>query len=67
MAAQFDQDEIALSKLAEQKVTNPAVKAFAEKRLPSIRKMTASMKPSADAWGLTPPTGPDADSPERAR
>jgi putative membrane protein len=24
-------------------------------------QMTASMKPFVDAWGLTPPTGPDAD------
>ena len=31
MAAQSDQNEIALSKLAEQKATNPAVKAFAGK------------------------------------
>jgi hypothetical protein len=31
MAAQSDQNEIALSQLAEQKATNPAVKAFAEK------------------------------------
>jgi putative membrane protein len=29
MAAQSDQNEIALSKLAEQKATNPAVKTFA--------------------------------------
>ena len=31
MAAQSDQNEIALSQLAEQKATNLAVKAFAEK------------------------------------
>jgi putative membrane protein len=31
MAAQSDQNEIAQSQLAEQKATNPAVKAFAEK------------------------------------
>jgi putative membrane protein len=61
MAAQSDQNEIALSKLAEQKATNPAVKAFAEKMVTEHTQMTASMKPFVDAWGLTPPTGPDAD------
>ncbi|WP_433963473.1 DUF4142 domain-containing protein [Tunturiibacter psychrotolerans] len=61
MAAQSDQNEIALSKLAEQKATNPDVKAFAEKMISEHTQMTASMKPFVDAWGLTPPTGPDAD------
>jgi putative membrane protein len=61
MAAQSDQNEIALSKLAEQKATNPDVKAFAEKMIAEHTQMTASMKPFVDAWGLTPPTGPDAD------
>jgi putative membrane protein len=61
MAAQSDKNEIALSKLAEQKATNPAVKAFAEKMITEHTQMTASMKPFVDAWGLTSPTGPDAD------
>jgi len=61
MAAQSDQSEIALSKLAEQKATNPAVKAFAKKMITEHTQMTASMKPFVDAWGLTPPAGPDAD------
>jgi putative membrane protein len=61
MAAQSDQNEIALSKLAEQKATKPDVKAFAEKMIAEHTQMTASMKPFVDAWGLTPPTGPDAD------
>jgi putative membrane protein len=61
MAAQSDQNEIALSQLAEQKATNPAVKAFAEKMVTEHTKMTESMKPFADSWGLTPPSGPDAD------
>jgi putative membrane protein len=61
MAAQSDQNEIALSQLAEQKATNPAVKAFAEKMVTEHTKMSASMKPFADSWGLTPPSGPDAD------
>jgi putative membrane protein len=38
MAAQSDQNEIALSKLADQKATNPAVKVFAEKMIQSIRR-----------------------------
>jgi putative membrane protein len=61
MAAQSDQNEIALSNLAEQKATNPAVKAFAEKMVTEHTKMTSDMKPFADSWGLTPPSGPDAD------
>jgi putative membrane protein len=61
MAAQSDQNEIALSQLAEQKATNPDVKAFAMKMVTEHKQMTASMKPFADDWGLTPPMGPDAD------
>ena len=61
MAAQSDQNEIALSQLADQKATNPAVKAFAEKMVTEHTKMTESMKPFAESWGLTAPTGPDAD------
>ena len=55
MAAQSDQNEIALAKLAEQKATNPAVKAFAQKMITEHTKMSASMKPFAESWGLTPP------------
>jgi putative membrane protein len=62
MAAQSDQNEIALSKLAEEKSTNPDVKAFAHKMITEHTKMTASMKPFAESWGLTPPSGPDADT-----
>jgi putative membrane protein len=61
MAAQSDQNEIALSQLAAQKATHPAVKAFAEKMVTEHTKMTESMKPFADSWGLTPPSGPDGD------
>lgn len=61
MAAQSDQNEIALSQAAEQKATNPAVKAFAEKMVTEHTQMSESMKPFADSWGLTPPSGPDAD------
>jgi putative membrane protein len=61
MAAQSDQNEIALSTVAQHKATNPAVKAFAEKMIAEHTKMTDSMKPFAESWGLTPPTGPDSD------
>ncbi|WP_260736443.1 DUF4142 domain-containing protein [Tunturiibacter lichenicola] len=61
MAAQSDQNEIALSQLAEQKATDPAVKAFAEKMVTEHTQMSATMKPFADSWGLTLPTGPDPD------
>ena len=44
MAAQSDENEIALSKLAVQRATNPAVKAFAEKMITEHTQMTASMK-----------------------
>ncbi len=61
MASQSDQDELALSKLAETKAANPAVKAFAQKMVAEHTKMSASMKPFADSWGLAPASGPDAD------
>lgn len=60
-AAQADVNEIQLSQLAEQKASNPDVKAFAEKMVTEHKQMTESMKPFADSWGLTAPTGPDAD------
>lgn len=60
-AAQADQNEIAVSEVAEKKATNPAVKAFAQRMVREHKQMTASMKPFAEQWGLTPPTGPDAD------
>ncbi|HEY5056956.1 MAG TPA: DUF4142 domain-containing protein [Acidobacteriaceae bacterium] len=61
LAAQGDQNEIAVSQVAEQKATNPAVKAFAKKMVTEHKAMTASMKPFAEKWGITPPMGPDAD------
>lgn len=60
-AAQSDVNEIKLSQLAEQKATNPAVKAFATKMVAEHTKMSNSMKPFADSWGLTPPTDLDDD------
>ena len=61
MAAQSDKNEIAMSKLADQKASDPAVKAFADKMVAEHTKMTASMKPFADSWGLSAPMGPDGD------
>ncbi len=60
-AAQVDVNEIKLSELAIEKASNPAVKAFAKKMVTEHKMMTASMKPFADSWGLTPPTGADDD------
>jgi putative membrane protein len=61
MAAQSDVNEIKLSELAESKATNPAVKAFAQKMVSEHKQMTASMKPFAESWGITPPAGLDDD------
>lgn len=60
-AAQSDRNEIAMSEVAEQKATHPAVKAFAKKMVTEHKEMSDSMKPFAEKWGVTPPTGPDAD------
>lgn len=60
-ASQADVNEIKLSELAEEKATNPDVKMFAKKMVTEHKAMSASMKPFADEWGLTPPAGPDAD------
>jgi putative membrane protein len=60
-AAQADQNEIALSEVASQKAMNPAVKSFAQKMVKEHKEMSASMKPFVESWGLTAPTGPDAD------
>lgn len=61
MAAQSDQNEIAMSQVASEKATDPAVKAFAKKMVTEHKAMSASMKPFADEWGLTAPSGPDDD------
>lgn len=61
-AAQSDQNEIALSKLAEQKASNPAVQAFAKKMIVEHTKLSKSMAPFAAEWGITPATGPDEDA-----
>jgi putative membrane protein len=60
-AAQSDKNEIALSEVAEQKATNPAVKAFAEKMVKEHKEMSESMKPFAEKWGINPPVEVDSD------
>ena len=60
-AAQSDRNEIALSEVAEQKATNPAVKAFAAKMVKEHKAMTESMSPFAEKWGLNPPVDVDSD------
>jgi putative membrane protein len=62
MAAQGDQNEIVLGKLAAQKATNPDVKAFGEKMVKDHTQLSASMKPFVQEWGLTISNGPDADT-----
>lgn len=60
-AAQSDVNEIKLSQLAEKKATNPAVKSFARRMVTDHTRLSASMKPFASSWGLTPPTDMDND------
>jgi putative membrane protein len=62
MAAQGDQNEIVLGKLAAQKATNPEVKAFAAKMVQDHTQLSASMKPFVEEWGLMISNGPDADT-----
>ncbi len=62
MAAQGDQNEIALGKLAAQKATNPDVKAFGAKMVQDHTQLSASMKPFVEEWGLSISNGPDADT-----
>ncbi|HEY4008529.1 MAG TPA: DUF4142 domain-containing protein [Acidobacteriaceae bacterium] len=61
-ASQGNYDEIQLGKLAEQKATDPAVKAFGQRMIKDHTKLGANMKPFADSWGIAEPTAlsPDA-------
>jgi putative membrane protein len=61
-ASQGNYDEIQLGKLAEQKATNPDVKAFGRRMVTDHTKLAQKMKPFATEWGLSAPTGlsPDA-------
>ncbi|MDQ2833491.1 MAG: DUF4142 domain-containing protein [Acidobacteriota bacterium] len=60
-ASQSDVNEIKLSELAEQKATDPAVKAFAARMVKEHTKMSASMKPFAESWSVNPATNLDDD------
>ena len=53
--------EIKLSELAVTKASNPQVKAFARKMVADHQALGMKMKPFADAWGLTPPSGLDSE------
>jgi len=61
-ASQGSYDEIQLGKLAEQKASNPDVKAFGRRMVTDHAKLNEKMKPYADEWGLTAPSAlsPDA-------
>jgi putative membrane protein len=60
-AAQSDFNEIALSKLAEQKAASPDVKAFAHTMVKEHTMLTDNMKPFAQQFGLNPPVALDSD------
>jgi putative membrane protein len=60
-ATQGDINEIKLSDLAQQKATNPAVKAFADKMVKEHKMMFKSIAPFADAWGVPVATDLDDD------
>ncbi len=60
-ASQGGFDEIKISELAETKATDPRVKAFAHKMVVEHKALDMRMKPFAQAWQLTPPTGLDPD------
>ncbi|HXS11096.1 MAG TPA: DUF4142 domain-containing protein [Acidobacteriaceae bacterium] len=60
-ASKGNYDEIQLGKLAEQKATNPAVKAFGRRMVTDHTKLGAKMKPYADEWGITQPSGLSED------
>jgi putative membrane protein len=61
-ASQGSYDEIQLGKLAEQKATNPDVKAFGQRMVTDHTKLNTKMKPYAEEWGIAAPTAlsPDA-------
>jgi putative membrane protein len=58
---QANQDEIAVSEVAEKKATDPSVKAFAEKMVKEHRGIGNDMKPFVEQWGIMQPSGADKD------
>jgi putative membrane protein len=61
-ASQSNFDEIQLGKLAEQKASNPDVKAFGRRMVTDHTKLTENMKPFATSWGINPPTALSSDA-----
>ena len=61
-ASQGNYDEVQLGKLAEEKGTNPDVKAFGRRMVTDHTKLTEKMKPYADSWGITAPTALSSDA-----
>ncbi len=61
-ASQGNYDEIQLGKLAEEKATNPAVKAFGRRMVTDHTRLTEKMKPYADSWGISAPDALSSDA-----
>jgi putative membrane protein len=61
-ASQSNFDEIQLGKLAEQKSSNPSVKAFGRRMVTDHTKLTENMKPFTTSWGINPPTALSSDA-----
>ena len=61
-ASQGNYDEIQLGKLAEEKASNPDVKAFGQRMVRDHTRLTENMKQYNDAWNVPEPTAlsPDA-------
>lgn len=61
-ASQGNYDEIQLGKLAEEKATNPAVKAFGRRMVTDHTRLTEKMKPYADSWAISAPNALSSDA-----
>lgn len=61
-ASQGNYDEIQLGKLAEEKATNPAVKAFGRRMVTDHTRLTEKMKPYAERWGISAPNALSSDA-----
>jgi putative membrane protein len=61
-ASQGSYDEIQLGKLAQEKASNPDVKAFGQRMVTDHTKLNQKMKPYADEWGIAAPTGLSSDA-----
>jgi putative membrane protein len=61
-ASQGSYDEIQLGKLAEQKATNPDVKAFGQRMVTDHTRLNQKMKPYAEEWGIAAPTALSSDA-----